>query len=98
VYYYGASVSEPELRAKMPAYLLQWEMIRIARDAGCALYDFLGIAAPDDAHSHLAGVTDFKSKFGGRIEVLPPKYRAIFRPIAYYWHELVRRARSMIRK
>ena len=38
---YGGS--EPEYRADMPNYLLQWTMIRDALRAGCTLYDFRGV-------------------------------------------------------
>ncbi len=44
IYYYGASTSDNAKRKFMPAYLLQWQMMRAGKSAGCTQYDFLGIA------------------------------------------------------
>lgn len=62
-YYLGASdIKHPKFS---PAYLLQWEAIKKAREAGCTVYNFWGVA-PDVNPSHpLAGVTLFKKGFGG---------------------------------
>lgn len=70
-YYYGGS--DHAARQLMAPYLLQWEAVRRARAAGDQWYDFLGIA-PEGSDGHpLAGVTDFKRKFGGivRTEIAP---------------------------
>ncbi|MBB1564729.1 peptidoglycan bridge formation glycyltransferase FemA/FemB family protein [Candidatus Gracilibacteria bacterium] len=63
IYYYGASTSDKNFRNLMAPYLLQWEAIKIGKWLGCEIYDFLGIASPDDENSPLLGVTDFKLKF-----------------------------------
>lgn len=54
VYYYGASVSDPDLRKTMAPYLLQWEMMRAAKRAGCEIYDFLGVSPENEPGHHLA--------------------------------------------
>ena len=59
-YYYGASSSQK--RNFMAPYLLQWTVIQYAKNQGKKLYDFLGIASPDDTNSPLSGVTEFKLK------------------------------------
>ena len=41
LYYYGASVSDPEKRKFMASYLLQWEAIQEGKRRGCLWYDFL---------------------------------------------------------
>ncbi|MEZ4769641.1 MAG: peptidoglycan bridge formation glycyltransferase FemA/FemB family protein [Caldilineales bacterium] len=63
-YMYGAS-SERQ-RAAMPNHLLQWEAMRLARAAGCTVYDLWG--APDtlDESDGMWGVWRFKEGFGAR--------------------------------
>src|SRR5258707_13006909 len=47
IYLYGASSNAR--RNLMPNYLLQWEAIRWATEAGARSYAFWGISAPDEA-------------------------------------------------
>ncbi len=62
-YYLGASdIRHPKFS---PADLLQWESIKKARDAGCAIYNFWGVAPDDNPKHPLAGVSLFKKGFGG---------------------------------
>lgn len=51
-YYYGASSSHKN--NLMAPYLLQWTAIQYAKEHGMKLYDFLGIAHPDEKDSPLA--------------------------------------------
>lgn len=44
IYYYGASVSDRDLRKHMAPYLIQWEALLEGKRRGCCSYDFLGIA------------------------------------------------------
>lgn len=64
-YMYGMSSSTH--REKMPNYLLQWEAIRRAREAGCKSYDLWG--APDvfDESDSLWGVYRFKQGLGAEV-------------------------------
>lgn len=62
LYYYGASSSDNAKRKYMASYLLQWRAIEEAKNCGCEVFDFLGIADPNELDSPLAGVTDFKLK------------------------------------
>ncbi len=73
IYYYGASSSDPSDRRVFGSYLLQWEAIRIAKSHGAKIYDYLGISPPDDTNDALAGVSFFKSRFGGKVVTLPAK-------------------------
>ena len=94
IYYYGASASDRELRKHMAPYLLQWEAICEGKRRWCVVYDFLGIAPPDEKNSSLRGVTEFKEKFGGEIVKLGPKY--LF-PLSskYSFFLLVRRIKNL---
>ncbi|MCL4561905.1 MAG: aminoacyltransferase [Chloroflexi bacterium] len=64
-YLYG--MSRQVHREKMPNVLLQWEAIRRAKEAGCAVYDLWG--APDlfDPSDPLWGVYRFKEGLGGQV-------------------------------
>lgn len=62
-YHHGASIA-----GKIPAsYLLQWTAMRDALHRGDDIYNFWGIAPPDASAKHhpFAGVTTFKTGFGG---------------------------------
>lgn len=62
-YLYGASSWEH--RRLMAPYALQWEAIRMAKEAGCTEYDLYGVSpGPDPAHP-LYGLYRFKTGFGG---------------------------------
>ena len=63
-YYFGASSSRH--KSSYAPYALQWFAIQEAKKRGCRTYDFLGIA-PKGAQLHpLKGVTQFKTRFGGK--------------------------------
>lgn len=89
IYLYGASSNAR--RNLMPNYLLQWEAIRWARQAGARSYDFWGIPATDATDEALAGVYRFKSGWGGQIVSFPGNF-------AYEYHpQLMRAIRAMLR-
>lgn len=81
LYYYGASSSE--YRNLMAPYLVQWKAIQIAKNKGCRYFDFMGIESPEKKGGRLAGVTDFKLKFGGRIVKFNPSFNIIHNQIFY---------------
>lgn len=83
LYYYGASVSDPEKRRYMASYLIQWEAMRIAKSKGCTHYDFLGIAPENQPHHRLAWVTDFKMKFGWKVHTWPDELRVVLKPVGF---------------
>ncbi len=71
-------------REKMPNYLLQWEAMRRAKQAGCQVYDLWG--APDEFHSDdpLWGVYRFKEGLGGQVVRHIGAWDLPIRPL-YYW-------------
>jgi len=64
-YLYGASASGKNNASA--SYALQWESIRISKNAGCSEYDMFG-SAPNLNKSHpLHGVHVYKKGFGGHL-------------------------------
>jgi peptidoglycan pentaglycine glycine transferase (the first glycine) len=65
--YYLYGMSREVHREWMPNYLLQWEAMRHAREAGCQSYDLWG--APDDfaESDSMWGVFRFKEGLGGQL-------------------------------
>ncbi|MFT7184312.1 MAG: peptidoglycan pentaglycine glycine transferase (the first glycine) [Oceanicoccus sp.] len=81
-YYFGASSSKH--RKLMAPYSLQWQAIREAKKRGCAWYDFFGIAPEDQPKHPLKGVTQFKTRFGGkRVEYY--NSRVLVTSRAWWW-------------
>jgi lipid II:glycine glycyltransferase (peptidoglycan interpeptide bridge formation enzyme) len=65
--YYLYGMSRDEHRELMPAYLLQWEAIRRAKEAGCTVYDLWGAPEEFNEMDDLWGVYRFKEGLGGRV-------------------------------
>ncbi len=64
-YLYGASSARK--RNLMATYAVQWEAIKMAKEAGCREYDMFG-TAPNANPSHpMHGLYRFKRGFGGRM-------------------------------
>lgn len=80
-YYYGAS--SDKFRNIMAPYLLQWTVIRQAKENGYKIYDFLGIAPPNAKNHPWQGVTDFKKKFGGKELAFQPCLERPFKTFLY---------------
>jgi lipid II:glycine glycyltransferase (peptidoglycan interpeptide bridge formation enzyme) len=92
IYMYGGSSTEH--RAHGAAFLLQFEAMRWAREAGCSHYDLWGIPEHDPAPKHeqgdrvsgtkgedWRGLYRFKTGFGGEIVSYPPALERRYRPI-----------------
>ena len=70
VYHYAGSADE--VRHIPASYALQWEIIKQAKKRGFLNYNFWGIAPTDNPRHRFAGVTLFKTGFGGsRVDYLP---------------------------
>ena len=62
-YHFSGSVSR---FSEIPfSYFLQWQIIKEAKKRGVKYYNFWGIAPNNDPHHRFAGVTLFKTGFGG---------------------------------
>lgn len=80
-YYYGAS--DHAHRSSMAPYLTQWAAIQEGKRRGCHWYDFLGIAPPDKPKHVWAGITQFKTKFGGERIQYPQAHEYVFKGFWY---------------
>ncbi|MFZ6014814.1 MAG: lipid II:glycine glycyltransferase FemX [Patescibacteria group bacterium] len=65
-YHHGASTHEfPNIPGSQ---LLQWEAIKQAKQKGCQIYNFWGIAPDENPNHPWAGLSRFKKGFGGYAE------------------------------
>ncbi|MGE5560011.1 MAG: lipid II:glycine glycyltransferase FemX [Chloroflexota bacterium] len=81
-YIYGASSNEH--RNVMPNYLLQWEMIKWAKESGCAIYDFRGVSGDLSPDNPLYGLYRFKQGFGAKLVEFVGEYDLIFDPLMHW--------------
>ena len=81
-YSYGASSNQ--YRNVMPNYLLQWSMIKWAREEGCTLYDFRGVSGDLSEDNPLYGLYRFKKGFGGQFVEFVGEWDKVFSPF-FYW-------------
>jgi len=80
-YLYGASSGEK--RNLMPTYALQWEAIRLARDAGCTSYDLFGVPPRPDPGHPMFGLYQFKTGFREEVRERWGTWDVPCRPAAY---------------
>jgi lipid II:glycine glycyltransferase (peptidoglycan interpeptide bridge formation enzyme) len=84
----------------MPNYLLQWEMIKWAKESGCTLYDFRGISGDLDPSNPLYGLYRFKKGFNGSYTEFIGEFDLVFDALMYkLWDKglpLVKKLRSKI--
>jgi lipid II:glycine glycyltransferase (peptidoglycan interpeptide bridge formation enzyme) len=93
-YLHGAS-SEKKKQLMAP-YLLQWASIRHAKAVGCTWYDFYGIGPADQPEHPLAGVTRFKSGFGGEELGYPGTFEWPFAAGGYSLYRTSKYLRNLI--
>lgn len=67
----------------MAPYLCQWTAIKEAKERGCAVYDFWGVAESEDPNDSWAGISRFKEGFGGEKIVFPGSYDLVLKPFWY---------------
>lgn len=100
-YFYGAS-NEVE-RNRMPTYLLQWEAMRWADEAGCDEYDLWGVPDADEEtleaqftqrSDGLWGVYRFKRGFGGQLKRTAGVYAKVLQPLLYGLYSIAVKVRK----
>lgn len=97
-YWYMVGASGNEGRHLMPTYLLQWEVMRWAKQQGITYYDMVAIPNPKNLNESdsMYGLYRFKSGFGGRIAEFVGCLDWRVKPVRalawYYWEPLYYRA------
>ena len=91
-YYEAAST---DLNRKLPgAHALIWQAIKVLKAAGVERFNLWGIAPPNQPHHRYAGVTTFKTGFGGEIVEYVPAHDLIISKFKYLPNLIVERARK----
>lgn len=88
-YMHGASSNEG--RNLMPTFALQWEAIKDAKMLGCKEYDFWGITTSEDPKHTWAGITRFKTGFGGTVVKYIGTYDLPYRRVLATLYRLYRK-------
>jgi lipid II:glycine glycyltransferase (peptidoglycan interpeptide bridge formation enzyme) len=91
IYLHGAS--SDKFRNVMAPYLLQWEVIKMAKEQGLKYYDFYGID-----QIKWPGVTRFKEGFGGEEVNYAGTFDLVLKPFWYFIYNFIRIGKRMIRK
>jgi lipid II:glycine glycyltransferase (peptidoglycan interpeptide bridge formation enzyme) len=86
IYMHG--MSRATHRNLMPNYLLQWEAMVRARDAGCSVYDLWGAPEVFDESDSMWGVFRFKQGLGGEVRRTLGAYDLAVKPV---WFRLYTR-------
>jgi lipid II:glycine glycyltransferase (peptidoglycan interpeptide bridge formation enzyme) len=92
-YLYGASSGEK--RNLMPTYALQWEAIRMAREAGCASYDLYGVPPQPDPDHPMFGLYQFKTGFSDCVVERWGTWDVPFRPALYVLYRAAEAVRML---
>lgn len=84
-----------ELNHKLPgAYALQWQAIKDLKKLGVKRYNLWGIAPQGQKNHRYAGVTTFKTGFGGEIVEFVPASDLVIRRVRYLFNLLVETIRK----
>lgn len=94
-YFEAASTS---LNRKLPgSYALQWQAIRDLKQLGIKRYNLWGIAPPGAKEHRYAGVTTFKTGFGGEIVEFVPAQDIVIKQVRYLFNLAVEKLRKRLR-
>lgn len=84
-----------ELNYKLPgAYALQWQVIQDLKRLGIKRYNLWGIAPHGQKHHRYAGVTTFKTGFGGEIVEFVPAQDLVVKRFKYLFNLAVETIRK----
>jgi lipid II:glycine glycyltransferase (peptidoglycan interpeptide bridge formation enzyme) len=80
---YHEAASTLDGRTLPGAYALQWQIIQDAKALGLKRYNLFGIAPPNSPHHRYAGVTTFKTGFGGEQVAYLSAHDLVIKPVHY---------------
>ncbi len=84
-----------ELNHKFPgAYALLWKAIREAKQSGCKRFNLWGIAPPNSPNHRYAGVTTFKTGFGGEVVNFIPAHDIVINRPKYLFNTIIETVRK----
>lgn len=87
-----------ELNRKLPgSYALQWQVIRDLKALGVKRYNLWGIAPPGAKAHRYAGVTTFKTGFGGEVVEFVPAQDIVLCRWRYLFNLMVEKLRKKLR-
>lgn len=73
-----------DLNRKLPgAYALQWQVIKDLKKLGIEHYNLWGVAPSGQKQHRYAGVTTFKTGFGGKAVEFVPAHDLVLKPVRY---------------
>ena len=91
-YYEAAST---ELNRKLPgAYALLWQVTKDLKADGYERFNLWGIAPPNQPNHRYAGVTTFKTGFGGEVVEFVPAHDLVISKLGYLKDLVVEKARK----
>lgn len=94
----GSRREEPGEPKHYASYLLQWEMMRLAREIGSRVHDLWGVAPAGAGPEHAwHGVGLFKKGFGGREAQWAGTWDLVIDPALYRMRSAIAMARGFIR-
>lgn len=88
--------SDYNYRKYMATYLLQWEVIKKAKEDKFLFYDFWGIAPKDSKNNKWSGFTRFKKGFGGKEINNTGTYNFIYNKQMYFVYNIIKKIKKLI--
>ena len=97
-YLYAGSVREaPGETKRFPAYAVQWQLMRTAREMGARTHDLWGVAPESAGPEHpWYGYSLFKKGFGGQFVPWAGSWDLVIDPVTYRLRDLAGSIRSKI--
>lgn len=87
-----------DLNRKLPgSYALLWRAMRDLKELGVQRFNLWGIAPPGQKHHRYAGVTTFKTGFGGELVEFMPAEDIVIKKCRYLFNLVIEKLRKKVR-